>query len=109
MTPLEEFNNRFHDQHKARAIVGRSFEDSSKSVKRKKGKKKKTKKPLISSPEKYQRIEHRNEMDQTFDSKSNSSVEKTQPKALKKRREEKPPTDPNDLFVIEDYNDTSQI
>ena len=48
-------------------------------------------------------------MDQTFDSKSNSSVEKTQPKPPKKRREEKPPTDPNDLFVIEDYNDTSQI
>lgn len=107
MSPLEQFNQRFDSKNVYPAKNKVAFEDSSNSVKRKRGKKKKTKKPAISQLSNYKQLN--NTMDQTFDSRSSSSsAEKTQSKPAKKIREQKPPTDPNDLFVIEDYNDLPQ-
>lgn len=110
VTPLEKFSQSFNIESKFPPKKQIILEDSLKNVKRKKGKKKKSKVPAISKVTGYRQITNLNDMDRTFDSKSSSSsVDKTEAKPAKKRRDPKPPTDPNDLFVIEDYNDNSQI
>jgi hypothetical protein len=76
MSPLEQFNQRFDSKNVYPAKNKVAFEDSSNSVKRKRGKKKKTKKPAISQLSNYKQLN--NTMDQTFDSRSSSSsAEKT--------------------------------
>ena len=83
--------------------------EPSRNVKKKKGKKK-IKKPTPKNSGDPKKGKNLNDLDRTFDSKSSSSsAELHKPKPAKKLREAKPPTNPDDLFVIEDYNDTSQI